>query len=52
MTEAYMGIENGDTFFSEDYPRCRSVLESVGNGAAFEGLADRNGHRRKVLGEG
>ena len=22
------------------------------NGAAFEGIADRNGHRRKVVGEG
>ena len=30
------------------------VLETVylANGAAVEGLADRNGHRRKVVGEG
>ena len=30
------------------------ALESVylSNGAAVEGLADRNGHRRKVVGEG
>ena len=51
-TEAYMGFENGNTFFSQDYRRCRSDVESVGNsfqenGAAVKGLADRNGHRKK-----
>ena len=31
-TEAYMVIENGNPFFGEDDPRCRSGVESVGNG--------------------
>ena len=26
-----MGIENGNLFFGEDCPRCRSGVESVGN---------------------
>ena len=30
-TEAYMGIKNGNTFFSEDCQRCRSGVESVVN---------------------
>ena len=30
-TEAYMVIENGNTFFGEDYPRCRSGVEIFGN---------------------
>ena len=52
-----MGIENGNPFFGADYPRCGSGVEGVRNflpeyGAAYEGLADRNGHRRKVVGEG
>ena len=52
-----MGIENGNPFFGEDDPRYRSGIESVGNfypanGAAVEGLANRNGHKWKVIGEG
>ena len=30
-TETYMGIENRNPFFGEDYPRCRSGVESVGD---------------------
>ena len=53
----YMGIENGNPFFGKDYPRCQSGIEGVGNclpvnGSTVEVLADRNGHRRKVVGEG
>ena len=57
-TEAFMVFENRNPFFGEDYPRCLSGVENVGNcvyrenGAAVEGLADRNGHRRKVVGKG
>ena len=42
--EAYMGFVNGrSTFFSQDYPRCWSVVEALEivdrtNGAAVEGL--------------
>ena len=38
----------------EDVDLALEVLEIVyrANGAAVEGLADRNGHRRKVVGEG
>ena len=55
-TEVYMGFENGNTVFSQDYRRCRSVIEAFeivyrGNGVAVEGLADRNWHRRKVVGK-
>ena len=31
VTEAYMGIENGNNFFGNDYPRCQSGVESVLN---------------------
>ena len=52
-----MGIENRNPFFGANYTRCRSGIEGVGNCLprkwyAFEGLADSNGHRRKVVGEG
>ena len=52
-----MGIENGNLFFGENYTRCQSGIESFEvvyrtNGAAVEGLDDRNGHRRRVVGEG
>ena len=30
-TEAFVGFENGNPFFGEDHPRCRSDVESVGN---------------------
>ena len=30
-TEAYTGIKNGNTFFGNNYPVCRSDVESVGN---------------------
>ena len=30
-TEAYMGFENGNTFFSQGDQICRSGVESVGN---------------------
>ena len=55
--ESYMGIENGNPFFGANYRICGSGVEGVGNflpgnGATVEGLADRNGHRRKVVGEG
>ena len=38
----------------QDFNLALKLLEIVyhANGAAVEGLADRNGHRRKVLGEG
>ena len=38
----------------EDVDMALKALEMVylANGAAFEGLADRNGHRRKLVGEG
>ena len=38
----------------EDVDLALKALEIVylSNGAAVEGLADRNGHRRKVVGEG
>ena len=38
----------------EDVDLALKVLEIVylANGASVEGLADRNGHRRKVVGEG
>ena len=38
----------------EDVDLALKALEIVylANGAAFEGLADRNGHRQKVVGEG
>ena len=38
----------------EDVDLALKVLENFyrKNGAAVEGLADRNGHRRKVIGEG
>ena len=38
----------------QDVDLVLKALEIVyrANGAAVEGLADRNGHRRKVLGEG
>ena len=38
----------------QDFNLALKALEIVyrANGAAFEGLADRNGHRRKVVGEG
>ena len=38
----------------EDVDLALKALETVyrANGAAVEGLADRNGHRRKELGEG
>ena len=37
----------------EDVDLALKALEIVyhANGAAFEGLSDRNGHRRKVVGE-
>ena len=52
-----MGIENGNPFFGANYRRCGSGVEGVGNclpgkWAAVEGLADRNRHRLKVVGEG
>ena len=52
-----MGIENGNTFFSEDYQDVDLELKALEivyrkNGAAVEGMADRNGHRRTVVGEG
>ena len=52
-----MGIENGNPFFGANYRRCGSGFEGVEmvcleNGAAVEGLADRNVHRQKVVGEG
>ena len=38
----------------QDVDLALKALEIVyrANGAAVEGLADRNGHRRKVVGEG
>ena len=30
-TQVYMGIENGNTFLGEDYPRCLSDVEIDGN---------------------
>ena len=38
----------------QDFDLALKALEMVyrANGAAVEGLADRNGHRRKVVGEG
>ena len=52
-----MGFENGNPFFGEDHPIWRSDVESVENvyrenGDVVEGLADINGHRRKVVGKG
>ena len=52
-----MGIENGNPFFSANYRRCGSGVKALEivyleNGALVEGLADRNGHRQKVVGEG
>ena len=56
-TEAYMGFENGNPFFGKDYHGCQSGVESVeifyrANGASVEGLTDRSGHRRKLVGKG
>ena len=56
-TKAYMGFKNVNTFLSQDHRRCRSGVESFGNsyranGAAVEGLADRNCHRKKEVGKG
>ena len=52
-----MGIEMGTPSSAriiEDVDLALKALEIVflANGAAVEGLADRNGHRRKVVGEG
>ena len=52
-----MGIENGNPSSAqiiEDVDMASKALEIVylANGAAVEGLADRNGHRKKVVGEG
>ena len=52
-----MGFENGNTFFSKDYWRFSSGIEALEivyreNGAAVEGLVDRNEHIRKEVGEG
>ena len=52
-----MGFENGTPSSEriiEDVDLALKALEIVylANGAAVEGLADRNGHRRKVVGEG
>ena len=52
-----MGIENGNPSSAQiiqDVNLALKALEIVylENGAAVEGLADRNGHRRKVVGEG
>ena len=51
-----MGIENGNPFFGANYRRCGSGVKALeivylSNGDAVEGIADRNGHRRKLLGE-
>ena len=57
-TEAYIGFENGNPLFLariiQDVNLTLKALEIVyrENGAAVEGLADRNGHRRKVVGKG
>ena len=52
-----MGIKMGTPSLArmiEDVDLALKALEIVylENGAAVEGLADRNGHRRKLLGEG
>ena len=48
-----MGIENGNTLFSDADLSLKGLKNAYRkNGAAFEGLAERNGHRRKVVGEG
>ena len=56
-TEAYMGIKDGKTSSAriiQDVDMALKLLEIVyhTHGAAVEGLADMNGHRQKVLGEG
>ena len=53
----YMELENGNPFFGANYRRCGSGVEGIGNvlpgkWGSVEGLADRNGHRRLVVGEG
>ena len=52
-----MGIEMGTPSLAriiEDVDLALKALEIfyLSNGAAVEGLADRNGHRRKLVGEG
>ena len=52
-----MGFENGNTPSAriiEDVDLALKSLETVyhASGAAVEGLGDRNGHRRKEVGEG
>ena len=52
-----MGIEMGTPSLAriiQDVALALKAFEIVyrANGAAVEGLADRNGHRRKVVGEG
>ena len=56
-TEAFMGFENGTPSSAriiQDVDLALKAMEIVyrENGAAVEGLADRNGHRRKVVGKG
>ena len=51
--EAKMGTPSSARII-EDVDLALKALEIIyrANGAAVEGLADRNGHRRKVVGEG
>ena len=51
--DSKMGTPSSDRII-QDVDLAFKALEIVyrANGAAVEGLADRNGHRRKVVGEG
>ena len=53
IRESKMGTPSSARII-EDVDLALKALEIVylANGAAVEGLADRNGHRRKVVGEG
>ena len=56
-TDAYMGFKMGtpsSVRMTKDVDMALKALEIVyrENGAAVEGIADRNGHRCKEIGEG
>ena len=55
--EVFMGFKMGTPCLAriiQDVDLALKALEIVyrENGAVFEGLSDRNGHRRKVVGKG
>ena len=51
--ESKLGTPSSERII-QDVDLALKALETIyrANGAAVEGLADRNGHRRKVVGEG